>query len=188
MTDSGASPGQVVTSVNNAISKKNSCVSIYATRQATEQALENLRKAGIDLQRVSVIGRGCHAQTQPVGFYNIDGCIRYWGSEGAFWSGLLVLLSDAAFFCASEFGPLMAVGSIVTSLVRGLEDVAIGGGFSVFGAALYNIGIPRDSIRQYEQLIRAEQFLLLVHSERSDVERAFEILHNETQQVTVHSA
>ncbi len=174
--------------VNNAMSKKNSCVSIYSSRQATEQALENLREAGVDLRQVSIVGRGCDADAHPIGLYNVGGRIRYWGAEDAFWRGLLILLSDAAFFWLPEFGSLMVVGSIVASLVQGLDDVAIGGGFSVFGAALYNMGIPRDSIQQYERLIKAEQFLLLVHSEHSDVERAFEILHNETQQVTVHRA
>ena len=170
------------------MSKKNSCVSIYSTQQATEWALVDLGKADVDLRQVSVVGGGYHGEAHPIGFYNLGGRIRYRGLEDAFWSGLLALLSDAAFFWVPDFGPLTAVGSIVASLGRGLEGVAIGGGFSVFGAAFYNMGIPRDSINQYEQAIRTEQFLLIVHSEHRDVERAFEILHNETQQVTVHRA
>lgn len=170
------------------MNKKSSCVSIYATRQATERALADLRKAAVDLTRVSIVGGGCHNETHPIGFYHLGDRIYYRGRESDFWSGLLGLLSDAAFFWVPDFGPLTAVGSIVASLGHGLEGAAISGGFSVFGAAFYNMGIPRDSISRYEQAVKVEQFLLIVYGERRDVERACEILHNETQQVTVHSA
>ncbi len=170
------------------MSKNNSCVSIYPTHQATEQALGELRKAGVDLRQVSIASKGYHSEAHPIGFYNVGDRICYWGVQGDFWAGLWGLLSGAAFFWVPGFGPLAAAGPLVASLMCGLEGVAIGGGFSVLGAALYSMGISRDSISQYEQAVKAEQFLLIVHGDRSDVEQACEILHSETQQVTVHRA
>jgi hypothetical protein len=170
------------------MTEKNSCVSIYPTHQAAEQALGELRKAGVDLRQVSIVGKGYHSEAHPIGFYNAGDRIRYWGLQGAFWGGLWGLLSGAAFFWVPGFGPLAAAGPIVALLVRGLEGVAIGGGFGVLGAALYSMGIPKGSINQYEQAVKVEQFLLIVHGERGDVEHACGILHGETQQVTVHRA
>ncbi len=184
----GYRPDRVVTIANNAMNKKNSCVSIYLTWQATERALGDLRKAHVDLKKLSVVGRGYHGEAHPIGFYNIGERMGYWGHENDFWSGVLDLLSGAAFFWLPDFGPLTVFGSMVALLVRGLDGVAVGGGFTVFGAALYNMGIPRNSIQQYEQAVKAEQFLLIVHGQRDDVEQAFEILHSETQQVAVHRA
>jgi len=71
-------------------------------------------------------------------------------------------------------------------LVRGLEGVVIGGGFGVLGAALFDIGVPRGSIAEYEQAVGAEKFLLIVHNGEDSVERVCKILHGELQQVTVH--
>ncbi len=170
------------------MSKKNCCVSIYPTHQATEWALGELRKADIDLRQVSIAGRGYHSEAHPIGFYNVGDRICYWGLQGDFWADLWGLLSGAAFFWVPDFGPLAAAGPLVASLMCGLEGVAIGGGFDVFGAALYSMGIPRNSISQYEQAVKEEQFLLIVNGERDVVEHACEILHNEMQQVTVHRA
>jgi len=168
--------------------EKNSCISIYRTHQAAEKALEKLKAKGIDLRQVSIVGKGYHSEEHPIGFYHTGGRIRYWGLQGAFWGGVCGLLVGLAFFWVPGFGPLAAAGPIVGLLIRGVEGVAVGSGFGVLGAALYSIGVPRKSITQYENAVKAEQFLLIVHGKRSDVERAFGILHDKTQQVTVHAA
>ena len=170
------------------MAEKNSCVSIYPTTQAAAQALGDLLAADCELRNVSVVGKGCHAEDHTIGFYRAAERICYCGCQGRFWDDVWNQLADAAFFWVPGYGPLVAAGRIVPLMVRGLEDVEIGGGFSVPGAALHGIGVPRGNIDEYEQAIQAEKLLLLVHGERCDVEQAYEILHCETQQVTVHSA
>jgi len=44
------------------------------------------------------------------------------------------------------------------------------------GAALYSAGIPRDSILQYEQAVKADGFLLVVHGAVDELTRARAIL------------
>jgi len=164
------------------------CVSIYPSSATVELALGELQTAGCDLRQVSIIGRGCHAKTQSIGFYSSEGRIQYKGRQSVFWDTLCVSLADAAFFWMPDLGPLLVVGRIVTFMVRGMEDVELASGFSILGAALFVIGIPRNNINEYEQAIKDRKFLLLVHGQRQDVEYACEILHSETQQVAVHSA
>lgn len=185
---SSACLGLVYRFERDAMSEKNTCVSIYPTHQATEQALGKLQLEVIDLQQVSIVGKGYHGTEHPIGFYNTDGRNRYWGLQGNFWGDLWGLLAGAAFLWVPGFGSLAAAGPIVSLLERGLEGVATGGGFGVLGAALYNAGAPRNAIVQYEKAVKADKFLLIVHGERSDVERACGILHGELQQVTVHTA
>lgn len=170
------------------MSGQNSCVSIYPTHQAAEQALGKLQKEGVDLQQISIVGKGYHSEEHPIGFYTAGDRIHYWGLQGAFWGGLWGLLAGAAFFWVPGFGPLAAAGPIVSLLVKGLEGVAIGGGFGALGAALYSMGVPRDNVTQYEKAVKAEKFLLIVHGERRDVEHACGVLHGKTQQVAVHTA
>ncbi len=170
------------------MSKKYACVSICPTYQAAEQALEKLQTEGFDLQQVSIVGKGYHDEAHPIGFYTADNSIRYWGLQDAFWGKLWSLLPGAAFFWVPDFGSLAAAGPVVGLLVTGLEDVAIGGGFGVLGAALYTMGVPRNTIFQYEKIVKAEKILLIVDGQRNDIEHACDILHSELQQVTVHIA
>lgn len=174
--------------MNNTMTEKTACVSIYRTHQAATEAVDKLRAAGINLQQVSMVGQGYHGAEHPIGFYHTGEGIRYWGLQGAFWGGLWGLLTGAAFLWVPGFGPLAAAGPIAGLLVRGLEGVAVGGGFDVLAAALFDMGVPRHSVREYEQAVKAEQFLLIVHDGRGTVERASKALHDEMQQVTVHYA
>ena len=167
---------------------KNCCVVIYTDPDNVEQALGELQTVGCDLRQVSVIARGCCGKEHPVGIYRIDEQVRFLGQQDTFWSDLWRRLPGSAFFLEPDFGPLAVAGPIVNMMVHGLEGVEIGAGFSLPGTALFIVGVPRGSINEYEQAIRAEKFLLLFHGERQDVERACGVLHGETQQVTVHRA
>ena len=50
------------------------------------------------------------------------------------------------------------------------------GALSAIGAALYSIGIPKDSVLRYETSLKANKFLLVVHGTADEVERASSIL------------
>ena len=164
----------------------NCCVSIYARRLYLQQALTGLQQADFDLRYVSVVGKGCHAQALPMGFCHSGEQVRYFGNGSDFWENVWALLTDAACLWIPGNGSLAAAGHIVPLMVRGLQGVEINTGFSVAGEALYGTGVPRRSIHEYERAINAENYLLLVSGQRCEVERACDILHCETQQVTVH--
>ena len=46
------------------------------------------------------------------------------------------------------------------------------GGLSAIGAGLYSIGIPKDSIVEYEAAIKSDQFVLVAHGTVAEIERA----------------
>ena len=168
------------------MSEKNSCISVYKTVLAVEQALATLQQAGVDDPLISVIGKGHGVQAHPVGFYRLNAHIHYQGLQGEFWERLWDLLPGGAFLWVPDFGPMAAAGLIVERLIGGLEGVEVGHGFGVLGAALYSLGIPRSSIQQYEQAIQERQFLVIIHGQERDVEKACTALHHQKQQVTVH--
>lgn len=167
---------------------KNSCVSIYPDSLSLQQALTKLQRADCDLCQVSVMGKDCHGEEQPVGFYCTGKHIHFCGPRRVFWEGLWGLLKGAAYLWVPGIGPLVVAGRIVTLMAYDQQDTEIDGGFTVLGAALYGIGVPRYSIDEYETALKAEFYLLLVHGLRCDIERACDVLHCEAQQVTVHSA
>jgi hypothetical protein len=50
------------------------------------------------------------------------------------------------------------------------------GGLSALGAALYSIGMPKDSVIQYEAAMKADGFLVIAHGGAEDIARAKAIL------------
>jgi len=61
-------------------------------------------------------------------------------------------------------------GPVVTWIVGALEGAVLVGGLSALGAGLYSLGIPKDSILQYETAVKTGKFVLIAHG--SDIETA----------------
>ena len=54
------------------------------------------------------------------------------------------------------------------------------GGLSALGAALFSIGVPKDSVIQYETAVKAEGFLVTAHGTPEEMARAKAILATAT--------
>ncbi len=102
--------------------------------------------------------------------------MKYWGKLGAFWGGLWGFLFGAAFFWVPGIGPLLVAGPLVTWIVAALEGAALTGGLSALGAALYSIGIPRNSVLDYETAIKAGKFVIVAHGTPEETAKACRII------------
>lgn len=138
-----------------------SIVASYATHEAADKAVRALAQAGLDMHRLSVIGKGFYLEEHAVGFYTSDDRMKVWGATGAFWGSLGGLLIGSAFFLLPLTGPVVIMGPLVGWLVAAMEGAALGGTAGVFGAALAGLGIPEDSVVRYEAELKAGRFLLL---------------------------
>ena len=168
--------------------KKNTCVLLYSSPQAAEQGIEKLQIQAFNMKTVSILGKGSQNEEHTIGLYSSGEQLHFKGAQATFWESLWSRLNGASFFWLPDFGPLAAAGPIVSLLVEVQESIEVGGSFNVLVEALFSMGIPRDSIIDYEGAAKAGKIMLIVHGLRSDVERACYILHSETQQVAVHMA
>jgi hypothetical protein len=50
------------------------------------------------------------------------------------------------------------------------------GGLSALGAGLFSMGIPKNSVLQYETAVKTDKFLLIVNGSASETAKAKEIL------------
>ena len=166
------------------MSKNNSVVAIYPSHTAAEAAIKELQKSGFDLKKLSLVGRDYHTDEHVVGYYNVGDRRKVWGKTGAFWGGVWGLFFGSAFFWVPGLGPLLVAGPLVSWIVGALEGAVVVGGLSAIGASLYSLGIPKDSILQYETDLKAGKFVLLAHGSVDDVARAKDIL-TRTQPVTL---
>jgi len=163
-------------------------VAIYDTHTGAEDAIRKLQGKGIDIRSLSIVGRDTHTDEHAVGYYNAGDRMKYWGKAGAFWGGIWGLLFGSAFFAIPGLGPVLAAGPIVGWIVAALEGAAVVGGMSAVSAGLYSIGIPKDSIVQYELAIKTDKFLVMVHGTPAEVEEARVVLESTPAvSVTLHS-
>ena len=171
------------------MSELNAVVAVFGSHVEAEEAVKELQRAGIDMRTLSIVGKDAHTDEHVVGYYNSGDRMKYWGKTGAFWGGFWGLLFGSAFFAIPGIGPVLVAGPLVAWIVGALEGAVVVGGLSAVGAGLYGLGIPKDSVLQYELALKTDKFLLMVHGAASEVARAKDILANTRPiDVTLHSA
>ena len=67
---------------------------------------------------------------------------------------------------------MLAAGPLVSAIVAALEGAAVTGGLSAVGAALYSMGIPKNSVLNYETAIKAGKFMVIAHGTGEEVAKA----------------
>jgi Heat induced stress protein YflT domain len=167
----------------------NACVATFKSHTGAETAVKELQKSGFNMKKLSIVGKDYHSEDSVTGYYNAGDRMKAWGKLGAFWGGVWGLLFGWAFFMVPGIGPLAVAGPLVSWIVGALEGAVVVGGLSALGAGLYSIGIPRDSILEYETALKADRFLLVVHGSPAEVESARQILQSgEAETVETHEA
>ena len=153
-----------------------SVIAVFSEHQEADAAVKKLAGAGIELKHLSVVGKGYHSDEKVVGFYNVGDRIKFWGKRGAFWGGLWGLFLGGVLLTIPLVGPVMVLGYLSAVVVSAVEGAILVGGLTALGAALYSAGIPRNSVIQYEQAVKADGFLVIVHGAVAELTRAKSIL------------
>jgi uncharacterized membrane protein len=159
-------------------STANSVVAIYKSHEDAESAIKELDRTHFNMKTLSIVGRDYHTDEHVVGYYNVGDRMQYWGKEGAFWGGMWGLLFGSAFFFIPGIGPFIVAGPLVSMILGALEGAVLVGGMSAIGAGLMSIGIPRDSVLQYETALKAGKYAIVVHGTDVEAARARDILRN----------
>ena len=149
---------------------------LYDTHEQAEHAVKKLQHQGYNMKQLSIVGRDYHSEENVVGYYNVGDRMLKWGGNGAFWGSMWGMLFSSAFLIIPVVGPLLVAGPLVGMLIGALEGAVVVGGVSALGAALASLGIPENSIVEYETEIKVGKYMLVAHGTPAEVERAREIL------------
>ncbi len=152
-------------------------VGIFIDHQSAEAAIKKLVAGGFGMKDLSIVGKGFYTDEKVVGFYNAGERIVFWGSRGAFWGGLWGLFFGGVFLTLPIIGHVIILGSLASAVVSAVERAMVIGGFSALGAALYSLGIHRNSVLEYEAALKSDGFLVFVHGSKPDMEKAIDILN-----------
>jgi hypothetical protein len=156
--------------------ERNAVVAVYDNHAGAEEAVRQLQRSGFDMKKLSIVGKDHRSEGHLVGYYNSGDRMKYWGELRVFWGGIWDMLFGWAFFAIPGFGPVLVAGPLVGWILTALEDAAVVGGLSPIGAALYGIGIPKDSVLNYETAVKADKFLLIAHGAPDEVDRGKNII------------
>jgi hypothetical protein len=147
-------------------------IAVFADHGTAEAAVRKLTAAGFATETLSVVGKAYDREERVFGFYNTGGRIRFWGDRGAFWARMWSKFSGGLFVTVPVVGPVVVLGYLAQTAILAIEGAAASGGLNAVGTALDNIGIPRESAIQYEFAIKADGFLVMVHSAGAEALRA----------------
>ena len=111
-----------------------------------------------------------------MGFYTAADRVKFWGLRGAFWGGLWGLFFGGLFLFVPVIGHVVVLGYIAATVISAAESAVVVGGLSAIGAALFGIGIPKDSVIRYEAAVKADRFLVMAHGTASEMARAKSVL------------
>jgi len=157
--------------------KNDSVVAIYHSHTDAEAAIKELQHAGFDMKNLSIVGKEVQTNEHVIGYYNAGDRMKYWGGTGAVWGGFWGLLFGSAFFWVPGVGPLLMAGPLVAAVVATLEGAVAVGGLSALGAGLFSLGIPKDSIVQYETAVKTNKYLVIAHGTADELTKAKEVMH-----------
>ena len=170
------------------MAEHNAVVGIFDSHIKAETSIKELQRSGFDMKKLSIVGKDYHPEEHVVGYYNTGDRMKVWGKLGAFWGGFWGLLFGSALFFIPGIGPLIVFGPLVTWIVAALEGAVVIGGLSALAAALYSIGIPKDSVVRYETAIKSAKFLVIAHGTAAEVAKAKSVLETAgAAQIDVHS-
>lgn len=157
-------------------------VGVFSTRRDVEHALHELKNAGFDMNRVSVITRdgerddiaGAEVRDR-VGDKSDEGAAVGAVSGGAI-GGLTGLLVGLGTLAIPGIGPIMLAGAAATALATTLAGAGIGAVAGSLLGALIGLGIPEERAKVYDERVQRGQYLVIIDGTDAEIARAEVIL------------
>ncbi len=138
-----------------------SIAGIFENRADAERAVEDLKSAGFDQNRIGLVTQDKQANQQLAEEHGTH------STEGAVAGGLIggtagALLAATGALVIPGVGPFLSAGILATSLVGGAAGWLVGG--------LAGLGIPREEAQYYEERVHGGATLVTVDAAGRDAE------------------
>ncbi len=118
---------------------------VFADHHAAELVVKEVIAANFE-NDLSVVDNGYRREEKVATFYNTGDRIKVWGARGAFWGGLCCAFLGGLFITIPVVGHVIVLGYLGGVAIVAVQSAVVVGGLSALGAALYSIGIPKDSV------------------------------------------
>jgi len=156
-------------------------IGVFSSRQDAEMALRELRDAGFNMDRVSVIARDEKGKNQVSDAdmnpkeEQVKGGAGAGAVAGSATGGLLGLIGGLGVLAIPGVGVAAEVGIVLANTLLGSGIGAAGGGLV---GALVGWGVPEDRARHYGDRLDQGDYVLILEGSSEDVHTAEAILNN----------
>ncbi|PLZ97303.1 hypothetical protein CEN50_15655 [Fischerella thermalis CCMEE 5268] len=160
-----------------ALVQRKYAVGIFPNHQAVEQALNQLKEAGLSLDKVSVIAKNQNGERKDqLAGADISNSIASKAGEvatvGAIAGGaagsILGLLEGLVALSIPGVGPVIVAGAFLANTLLGSGLGAAGGGLI---GALVGWGVPGEQARFYIEQVSQGNYLVIVKGTESEIHR-----------------
>ena len=131
-----------------------SVIAICESDEHAELAMNRLGTAGVDMLAISTATKDVFGSTYNPGY-------NHFGAQT---------------FLVPGIGPLLVVGPLTASINAELGGAAAGQEASLLCRCLAGVGIPRDSILEYETALEADKCVLVVQGSPNDILIALKVI------------
>ena len=156
--------------------KPDTVIAVFADHLAAETAAEKPRSGRLRDEKSQRCGqriphrrkgRRILHHWRPREVLGRAGCVLG-GLWGWFFGGLFLMIPGV--------GHVVVLGYLAAMAMSAIETAVVVGGLGALGAALFSIGIPKNSVIQYETALKADNFLVMAHGTAEEINRAKAIL------------
>jgi uncharacterized protein (TIGR02271 family) len=153
--------------------KHHAVVGVFETRERAERAIEDLKAAGFDDDKIGMVYRDNEGKTVRTGAADETYAEEGAAVGAAAGAGALALGSLAVSFgVIPVIGPVLAVGPLAAALISAAGGAAAGG----IAGALVGWGIPEEDAEFYEKEVEAGRYIVTV-SANGRLAEAREVMH-----------
>lgn len=157
-------------------------VGLFSSRREAETALHQLRDAGFNMDKVSVVSRNEDGNPQRINAKpqskdeQIAGGAGAGATAGAATGGIMGLIGSLGVLAIPGIGPAAEVGIILANTLLGSGIGAAGGGLV---GALIGWGVPEDQANYYNnQVTQHGSYLIMVEGTEQDIRNAQSVLNS----------
>jgi hypothetical protein len=147
-------------------------IGVFADLDSAQAAVERLAAGGFPIDHISVLGKDLRSEIRLNGYVTTGDIAGPSAATGAWVGGLFGLLAGSALLFVPGAGPLIVLGPLAAAAVGAVQGALVGGGV---GAILGHF-VAKQHIPKYEQLVKAGNYLVVVHGAEPDVARAQQLL------------
>ena len=145
-----------------------SVVAVYKSHREAEAAVRKLERAGIPIQKISIIGRDFQLREDVQGYYRPSDAAKEGAGFGAWFGGLFGLMMGFGFFVLPVAGSLIVLGPLAGLIAGAISGAGIG----ALVNALIALGMSKEQALKYQARLQAGEFLVSVVGTPDEVERA----------------
>jgi uncharacterized membrane protein len=153
-------------------------VGVFSTRQEAEYALTELKNSGFPMDRVSVIARDADRQGSIAGAdtQKVDEGAGTGAITGTVLGGLGGLLVGLGALAIPGVGPVIAAGTVGTTLATTFAGAGLGAAGGSLVGALSGLGIAEERAQVYSDRVSQGGYLVIVDGTEAEIQSAAAIL------------